>query len=247
MVGFAEHGVVLRHALAHADELRRMCIVNGQPARTAARALGLDPEQARGAVRLLRKLKYEPSKERLALVVMRDWGLDDEDIAEIFSKPKVWAEAVRFNADKIKAKERMAFRRSMCTAPSQRRSGKMRSGDSRLARRRFLSIARWWQSDSTTRQPPHLSLAGQPSPDPSGSSALAEPLVRLRELLTTKAPIQPAVLSGSQLAESLASRLLTAQMQALTTDLSQPLTCSAQPTRKSGRLSRRQLLKPQSR
>lgn len=110
MVGFAEHGVVLRHALAHADELRRMCIVNGQPARTAARALGLDPEQTRGAVRLLRKLKYEPSKERLALVVMRDWGLDDEDIAEIFSKPKVWAEAVRFNADKIKAKERIPER-----------------------------------------------------------------------------------------------------------------------------------------
>jgi hypothetical protein len=105
MVGFADWCVELRHALAHADELRRMCLVNGQSARDAARALRLDPEQARGAVRLLRKLKYRPSPERLALVVMRDWELDNDDIAEIFSRTRRWAKAVRDNADEIKANE----------------------------------------------------------------------------------------------------------------------------------------------
>ena len=45
------------------------------------------------------------SPERLALVVMRDWGLEDEDIGEIFSRPTEWATAVRANAERIKARE----------------------------------------------------------------------------------------------------------------------------------------------
>jgi hypothetical protein len=36
---------------------------------------------------------------------MRDWGLEDADIAEIFSRSKRWAKAVRDNADEIKANE----------------------------------------------------------------------------------------------------------------------------------------------
>jgi hypothetical protein len=105
MVGFADYEVELRHALAHAPELKRRCLVNGQPAAHVARLLGLRAQQTQGAVRLLKRLNYMPSPERLALVVMRDWGLDDADIAEIFSRSKRWAKAVRDNADEIKANE----------------------------------------------------------------------------------------------------------------------------------------------
>jgi hypothetical protein len=105
MVGFGDYGVELRHALAHAPELTRRCLVNNQPASAAARIMGLQVEQTQGAVRLLRRLDYLPSPERLALVVMRDWGLEDEDIAEMFSRSKRWARAVRDNAEEIKANE----------------------------------------------------------------------------------------------------------------------------------------------
>lgn len=108
MVGFGEcfleFPVVLRHALAHADELHRRCVVNGESAVAVAKSLGLDPEQTRGSVRLIKKMGVL-SQERLALVVMRDWGLEDEDIGEIFSRPTEWATAVRENAERIKARE----------------------------------------------------------------------------------------------------------------------------------------------
>lgn len=113
MVGFGESylefPVVLRHALAHADELHRRCVVNGEAAKVVARSLRLDPEQTRGSVRLIKKMGVL-SPERLALVVMRDWGLDDDDIGEIFSRPKEWAATVRANAELIKAKERIPER-----------------------------------------------------------------------------------------------------------------------------------------
>jgi hypothetical protein len=103
MGGFAGSGIRLRHALAHAADLHRMCLINCEPAARAAKALGLCQEQTQGAVRLLRNLKYRPSPERLALVVMRDWGLDDDDIAEIFGRSRRWATTVRLMANELRA------------------------------------------------------------------------------------------------------------------------------------------------
>jgi hypothetical protein len=105
MVTGGDCGVVLRHSLAYAPQLWRMCVVNRVPARVAAKQLNLDAEQARGAVRLLRVVDRVPSPERLALVVGRDWGLEDEDIAEIFGRSVRWARLVREQADEIKAEE----------------------------------------------------------------------------------------------------------------------------------------------
>lgn len=95
----------LRHALAFDADLRRRVLVNKEPAKVVAMSLGLDIQQTKGACRLLRSLRYRPSPERLALVVMRDHGLDNEDIAEIFGRSPRWAYLVRENAEELRELE----------------------------------------------------------------------------------------------------------------------------------------------
>lgn len=105
-MGFgSDCGIVLRHSLAHAAELHRRCIVNREQMKYVAQSLGLPKKQVAGTVRLLRSLTYIPSPERCALVVMNDWGLDNEDIAEIFGRTKRWAEAVRRHAAELREAE----------------------------------------------------------------------------------------------------------------------------------------------
>ena len=105
-MGFgSECGIVLRHALAHADLLYFRCILGKEPVVAVSRPLGLDPQQAEGAVRLLRSLPRVPSPERLALVAMKDWGLDDEDIGEMWCRPARWAAAVRAQAEALREEE----------------------------------------------------------------------------------------------------------------------------------------------
>lgn len=103
-IGFVGSSVRLRHALAFAADLRRMCVVNQEPAYAAARKLGLDEEQTAGAVRLLRQ-RPTLSPERAALVAMRDPGLDDADIAEMFGRSKRWAALVREHAAELREVE----------------------------------------------------------------------------------------------------------------------------------------------
>lgn len=103
-LGFADCSVGLRHALGFADELRRRCLVNREPAKVVAKSLGLDVEQTHGVVRLLKNVG-QVSPERLAVVAMRDWGLTDEDIAEIFGRSERWARVVRAMQDEIRAEE----------------------------------------------------------------------------------------------------------------------------------------------
>jgi hypothetical protein len=97
-------GVRLRHSLAHAADLHRRCVVNGETIKPVAKSLGLDPEQAVGAVRLL-KAHWPVSPERLALIAMRDWGLEDADIGEMWGRSERWAQLVRENADEIRDAE----------------------------------------------------------------------------------------------------------------------------------------------
>lgn len=105
-MGFGnECGIVLRHALAHADLLWFRCILGREPAIAVAMSLGLDHGQTEGAVRLLRSVPKTPSPERLALVAMKDWGLDDEDIGEMWGRPTRWAAAVRAQAESLREEE----------------------------------------------------------------------------------------------------------------------------------------------
>lgn len=94
---------LLRHSLAMAEELRRRCLINREQMKRVSQTLGLDHQQVVGALRILRLGKFSP--ERLALVAMRDWGLDDADIAEMWGRSERWARLVRENAEEIRAAE----------------------------------------------------------------------------------------------------------------------------------------------
>ena len=100
-------GIRLRHSLAFGPVLWRRCRINQESADHVARGLGLEVGQVRGSVRLLKTVSRLPSPERLALVVMRDPGLDDADIAEIFGRSERWALLVRAQADEIRKEARI--------------------------------------------------------------------------------------------------------------------------------------------
>ena len=93
----------LRHSLALAAELRRRCLTNKERVKRVAESLDLDTPQVLGALRILRLGEFSP--ERLALVAMRDYGLDDADIAEMWGRSERWARLVRENAEEIRAAE----------------------------------------------------------------------------------------------------------------------------------------------
>lgn len=94
----------LRHALASADEIARRCVIGREPAKTVAKSLRLDQEQTEGVVRLMRVVR-RLSPERAALVAMRDPGLGDADIAEMFGRSVRWASLVRSQAEEIRSEE----------------------------------------------------------------------------------------------------------------------------------------------
>lgn len=94
----------LRHALAFAGELRRRVLLNKENIKKVAAQMGLDYQQVRGVLRLVRKV-WPLSAERLALVVMKDPGLDNADVAEIFGRPTHWAQSVRRSSEAIKQAE----------------------------------------------------------------------------------------------------------------------------------------------
>jgi hypothetical protein len=91
--------------LAFAGQIRHRCLINKEAAKWVAADLGLDVAQTEGAVRLLKKLPRPPSRERLALVAMRDPGLDDADIAEMFAMPIAWAADVRDRCEELRVAE----------------------------------------------------------------------------------------------------------------------------------------------
>lgn len=93
----------LRHSAAFASEIRTRCVLCKEPAYRVARDLGLDERQVIGMVKVVRRRMYSP--ERLALIAMRDPGLEDADIAEIFGRAVRWAELVRERADEIRVAE----------------------------------------------------------------------------------------------------------------------------------------------
>lgn len=109
-VGSAVYVKPLRHALAFASDLHRRCLVNKEPAVQAAKKLGLDAQQTRGVVRLLASIRYVPTFERLALIAQRDYGLDDDDIGEIFGRTPEWSADVRRRAKAIRRAEPIAER-----------------------------------------------------------------------------------------------------------------------------------------
>ena len=54
-------GFVLRHALAHAEDLHRRCIINRERLKVVAPSLKVQLGPAQGAVRLMRAVRRIPS------------------------------------------------------------------------------------------------------------------------------------------------------------------------------------------
>ena len=95
----------LRHALAFAAELRHRVIVNNEPMKRVAESMGLDYQQVKGVVKLVRRTRWPISPERLALVLMKDPGMENADVAEIFGRPIRWAQLVRQQEDALRQAE----------------------------------------------------------------------------------------------------------------------------------------------
>jgi hypothetical protein len=98
-------GIQLRHACAHAAEVYRRCLTNKETIARVARSLGLDLMQTEGVFRIVRHCGGVPSPERMAVIAMKDWGLDDFDIAEMFGRSERWASMVRERAVELRETE----------------------------------------------------------------------------------------------------------------------------------------------
>lgn len=97
-------GFVLRHPLAFAAEFHRRCVMNAEPVQKVADSLGFDFGVCAGVTRLVRVAGI-PSTERLAVVAMKDWGLEDADIGEMFGQSEEWARGVRERQEEIREAE----------------------------------------------------------------------------------------------------------------------------------------------
>jgi len=95
----------LRHAWAFAGEIKRRVLTNRESLISVCRELDVPWEQGRGVYRVLRHLKRVPSLQRRIACVMRDWGLNDDDISEMFAIDKSAVRWVREFVDVIRERE----------------------------------------------------------------------------------------------------------------------------------------------
>jgi hypothetical protein len=95
----------LRHAWAFATEIKRRVLVNRESLISVCRDLDVPWEQGRGVLRILRQLKCILSLHRRMACVMRDWGLDDDDIAEMFAVDVSAVRWVREFVDVVRERE----------------------------------------------------------------------------------------------------------------------------------------------
>jgi len=100
------HGSVgLRHALAFASEIHRRTVINHESLISVCRDLDVPWEQGRGVYRIVRRFKGAPSLQRRIACAMRDWGLEDEDLAEMFAVDVSVVRWVREFIDVIRERE----------------------------------------------------------------------------------------------------------------------------------------------
>lgn len=116
VAGCLAFGKGLRHGLAFVHTFHRRCVVNRESIPRVASQLGLDAEQCKGVVRLLKAISFIPSFERLALIAQRDPGFTDEDIGEMFGTTEEWSADVRKRADWLRAHEHIPAQYEILTS-----------------------------------------------------------------------------------------------------------------------------------
>lgn len=104
-IGHGHGASGLRHALAFAAVIQRRCWVNGESTADVAMELDASLEQVRGIAKMVRHLRGTPSMPRLIAAAMRDWGLDDSDLAEMFGVTEAAVACVRRNVAAIRKSE----------------------------------------------------------------------------------------------------------------------------------------------
>jgi hypothetical protein len=80
-------------------------VVNYESLISVCRDLDVSWEQGRGVYRIVRSLNGVPSLERRIACAMRDWGLDNDDLAEMFSVDVSAVRWVREFIDVIRERE----------------------------------------------------------------------------------------------------------------------------------------------
>jgi hypothetical protein len=99
----------LRHCLAGCADLHARCVIgNESPALWASRHRY--PWRQVVAVIRLTTAVGAPTSERRAAILMRDWGLTDEDISEMLSMPESTVAWVRANVEEVRAREQIPAR-----------------------------------------------------------------------------------------------------------------------------------------
>lgn len=92
-----------RTVFAHADEVWRRVVINGEAAMRVGRSLRLPKTHVSALARLLKEWGRVPPKSRLAAAAMLVPDASDEDIAWAFGMPVKWADSVRSHRNQIRA------------------------------------------------------------------------------------------------------------------------------------------------
>lgn len=105
----------LRHCVAGCDDLYRRCVIGKETLESWARRNNYDWVQVRACWLMVSKVK-PPSIERRAAILMRDWGLEDEDISEMLALPEERVRWVRANIRAVRNNERIPLDLEMAVA-----------------------------------------------------------------------------------------------------------------------------------
>jgi len=98
-------GDCLRHCLASSADLFARCVIGAESLTSWAKRHDLDWEQVRGVYVMLKTTQKVPSLARRAAVLMRDPGLEDEDIAEMLFADREFVADVRANLAVVRKRE----------------------------------------------------------------------------------------------------------------------------------------------
>lgn len=105
----------LRHCVAGSGDLHRRCVIGDEAPTLWAKRNRYRWRQVSAVLRLVTNVGV-PSIERRAAILMRDWGLADEDISEMLAMPEPTVAWVRANVEEVRAREPIPLRLEMAVA-----------------------------------------------------------------------------------------------------------------------------------